>query len=180
MYFCGHDHFFNHAQVDDGDDNPDNDVHQLVVATAGAPGYAWCPPYVGDNSYFDVIPVYHAERYGYVLVEIDGLDVTATWMERQSLDPADPAVLRAPARLELQGRRDQSPAADLNGDGIVDFADLAIFSSQWLTPAPDHPQDSEVLPCARRPRLVVPHERWTLGTLRSLRRNTSLLPAFLV
>ena len=28
-YFCGHDHFYDHARVDDGDGNPDNDIHQF-------------------------------------------------------------------------------------------------------------------------------------------------------
>ena len=86
MYFCGHDHFYNHACVDEGDGNPDNDVHQLVIATAGAPGYTWLPPYGGDNGPFSVTLVYHAEQYGYVLVEIDDLHVKATWMERRTID----------------------------------------------------------------------------------------------
>ncbi len=132
MYFCGHDHLFNHAQVDDGDYDPNNDVHQVVVATAGAPGYTWCLPYVGDNSYFDLSPLYHAERYGYLLVEIDDLEVTTTWMERQSLDPADPAVYE-PKHLWSYNAAARS-SADLNGDGVVDLADLAVFASQWLAP----------------------------------------------
>ncbi len=132
MYFCGHDHFYNHAQVDDGDYDPNNDVHQVVVATAGAPGYAWCPPYAGDNSYFDVLPLYHAERYGYLLVEIDGLDATTTWMERQSLDPADPGIYEP--RHIWSYRAAGRSSADLDGNGVVDLADLAVFASQWLAP----------------------------------------------
>lgn len=132
MYFCGHDHFFNQAHVDDGDGNPDNDVHQFDVATAGAPGYVWWPPYLGDNSYFDVIPIHHAEAYGYVLVEIDGLDVKATWMERRGLDPASPPIYEP--RHVWSYRAAAKSSADLNRDGVVDLADLAIFSSQWLSP----------------------------------------------
>jgi hypothetical protein len=137
MYFCGHDHLFNHAQVDDGDGNPDNDVHQFVAATAGASAYTWFPPYVGDNSYFDVIPIYHVEGDGYILVEIDDLQVTATWMERQSLDPGEPGVYEP--RHTWGYKAAAKSCADLNGDGTVDFADLAIFASQWLAPgnAPD-------------------------------------------
>ncbi|MDY7010258.1 MAG: metallophosphoesterase [Planctomycetota bacterium] len=81
-YFCGNDHFYNHAHVDDGDGNPDNDVHQLVVATAGAPLYDWDGEYDGNNTTFTLENVFHAKQYGYVLFEIDGLDVTTTWMER--------------------------------------------------------------------------------------------------
>ncbi len=134
MYFCGHDHFYNHAQVDDGDGNPDNDVHQLVIATAGAPGYTWVPPYDGDNGTFLVTPVYHAEQYGYVLVEIDGLHVTATWMERRTPNPWGPAVYepRWPWSYDVPAGCPVKLAADLNGDCIVDFADLAILASQWL------------------------------------------------
>jgi len=137
MYFCGHDHFYNHARVDDGDGDPNNDIHQLVVATAGAPGYTWYPPYVGENSHFNVIPVHHAERYGYILVEIDGLDVTAIWMERRSLDSWGPAIYepRHAWSYKALARGVAKPSADLNGDGVVDFADLAILASQWLAPA---------------------------------------------
>lgn len=136
MYFCGHDHFFNHAWVDDGDDNPANDVHQLDVATAGAPGYTWWPPYFGENSYFDVALMHHAEGYGYVVVDIDGLDVTATWIARTSIDPADPPVY-LPGHSWSYRASTAKPSPDLNGDGAVDLADLAIFSSRWLMPDQD-------------------------------------------
>lgn len=135
MYFCGHDHFYNHARVDDGDYDPNNDVHQVVIATAGAPAYTWCPPYVGDNSYFDVQRLHHAERYGYLLVEINGLDVTTTWMERQSPEPADPGIYE-PGYV-WSYRAVARSSADLNGDGIVDLADLAVLASQWLAPDPN-------------------------------------------
>ena len=36
--------------------------------------------------------VYHAERYGYIVVEVNDLDVTMTWMERQSEDLQQPGV----------------------------------------------------------------------------------------
>ena len=80
-YFCGHDHFYNHAAVDD-DGNPANDVHQYIVGTAGAPLYRWSPPYDGDNSDYTVQNIHHARKHGYVLVEIDGLNATLTWMQR--------------------------------------------------------------------------------------------------
>jgi hypothetical protein len=85
-YFCGHDHFYNHARVGDGDDDPSNDVHQFVAATAGAPWYPWTLPYDGDNGRFNVILVHHAERWGYIAVEVNDLDVTMTWMQRRSRD----------------------------------------------------------------------------------------------
>jgi hypothetical protein len=85
-YFCGHDHFYDHARIDDGDGDPDNDIHQYVIGTAGAYLYTWSPPYDGNNSDYIVEQIYHAERYGYVLVEVNDLDVTLTWMQRNTND----------------------------------------------------------------------------------------------
>jgi hypothetical protein len=137
-YFCGHDHFFDHARVDDGDGDPDNDIHQFVAATAGAPWYAWTPPYDGNNGDFAVTQVYHAERYGYIVVEVNDLDVTMTWMERHSEDLQQPGVYQ-PAHVwsyraspDPAGPCPRKLAADLNGDCRVDFADLAILLSEWL------------------------------------------------
>ena len=85
-YFCGHDHFYDHSRVDDGDGNPNNDIHQFITGTAGAPPYTWSPPYDGNNSVYLVEQWHHARKYGYILVEIDGLNVTLNWIERQSND----------------------------------------------------------------------------------------------
>ncbi len=81
-YFAGHDHFYDRARVNDGDGNPDNDLHQLIVGTAGAPLRAWAPPYNGNNSGMTIEQQHYAQQYGYVVVEIDGRDVSMTWMER--------------------------------------------------------------------------------------------------
>lgn len=83
-YFCGHDHFYDHARVDDRDADPTNDIHQFIIATAGATPYSWSPPYTGNNTDYPVEQWYHAEKFGYVLVQIDNLDVTITWMERHT------------------------------------------------------------------------------------------------
>jgi hypothetical protein len=94
-YFTGHDHFYDHARIDDGDGNPDNDIHQYIIATAGAPIYSWSGPYAGDNSHYTIEQLYHAENYGYVLVEVDDLNVTLTWMQRQTNDPSVPGMYQA-------------------------------------------------------------------------------------
>ena len=83
-YLCGHDHFYDHARVDDGDGDPDNDIHQYTIGTAGAYLYTWSPPYDGNNSDYIVEQVHHAGRYGYVLVDVNDLDVTLTWMQRST------------------------------------------------------------------------------------------------
>jgi hypothetical protein len=80
-YFCGHDHLYNHARVD-GDGDPSNDIHQYIVGTAGAPLRGWSGDYDGDNNDYTVENIYYSKEYGYVLVEIAGLDVTLTWIER--------------------------------------------------------------------------------------------------
>ena len=79
-YFCGHDHFYDHARVDDGDGNPDNDLHQYVVGTTGASQRAWSPPYNGINSGMKVEQISHVQGFGYVLAEVTGPEVTLTWI----------------------------------------------------------------------------------------------------
>jgi len=91
-YFTGHDHFYDHARIDDGDGNPDNNVHQYIIGTGGAYPYTWSPPYSGNNSYYTVEQLSHAENYGYVLVEVDGHNVTLTWMERHTADLGIPGI----------------------------------------------------------------------------------------
>ena len=81
IYFCSHDHFYNHTRLDD-DGDPNNDIHQYIIGTAGAPLYDWQRDYDGENSGYTVKGIYHSKEYGYCLVKIDGLDVTVTWMER--------------------------------------------------------------------------------------------------
>ncbi|OFX87999.1 MAG: hypothetical protein A2W99_11430 [Bacteroidetes bacterium GWF2_33_16] len=87
-YFCGHDHFFDVAQIDDGDGNSDNDIYQCVVGGGGG----WLMSrynYNGANSNYLPNGLFHRMEHGYVLVEICGetltdLDVTITWKERNS------------------------------------------------------------------------------------------------
>lgn len=84
IYFAGHDHFYDHAHISDGDGDAGNDIHQYIVGTGGAPFHDWSPPYDGVNSGMSIEQLYHAKQYGYVLGEIDGLNATLTWMERVS------------------------------------------------------------------------------------------------
>jgi hypothetical protein len=133
LYLCGHDHFYDHARIDDGDGNADNDLHQYIVGTGGAPFYTWTPPYNGNNGGFLPTQVYHAETYGYVLVEVDDLQVTITWMERQSTNVSQPGVYKPKDVWTYTAAGcPVTLTADLNGDCRVDFADLAILASEWL------------------------------------------------
>lgn len=90
-YFAGHDHFYNHLRADDADGDPDDDLHQFIVGTAGAPlrsegDYGgdtgpWTPTKDIDGDGFDD-PGTFESQYGYMVVEIDDLDVTMTWWHR--------------------------------------------------------------------------------------------------
>jgi len=115
-YFCGHDHFYDHALIDDMDGVQ---MHQFVIGTAGAPLRNWDGLYDGNNGGAAVSNVDHDKSYGYCLVEIDGLDVTITYMERLSAgnyaagdvfqytvpEPATLALLAAGAAMAAFRRR---------------------------------------------------------------------------
>jgi len=82
IYFCGHDHFYNHARINDGDGKPENDVHQMIVGCGGAPYYT-SYAYDGVNSPYTPTLVYQEmQNYGYEIIEIDGNRVTATFYHR--------------------------------------------------------------------------------------------------
>jgi dihydrofolate reductase len=81
MYFSGHDHFYDHARIDDGDGDPGNDIHQFIVGTGGAAFYNDAP-YDGDNLPYAPLRILHEQQYGYVRVEVDDYRVTATWCRR--------------------------------------------------------------------------------------------------
>ena len=74
-YFCGHDHGYAHARIDDGDGNMGNDIHQFVVGTAGA-GVNIVPEYNGYNKPYNPIAKEHAQKYGYMLITINGLEAS--------------------------------------------------------------------------------------------------------
>jgi len=81
-YACGHDHFLNRAIIDDGDGDCENDVCQYVVGTGGAPLYSCAAKYDGNNGEYSVQPSFHAEKHGYILVEVKPSQVRMTWFER--------------------------------------------------------------------------------------------------
>lgn len=119
-YFCGHDHLYDHARIDDGDGNTADDVHQYLVGTGGAPFYT-SGSYNGANSPF--VPIYILRDlyyYGYALVEIDGANVTLTWKHRTA-----PNVYTATS--DVFSYSVYTVAADLDKDGDVDLDDFTLF-----------------------------------------------------
>lgn len=93
-YMCSHDHFYDRARIDDGDGDPENDLQQLIVATAGAPLYP-LPQYNGDNGIYQPITQFHAMQFGYLIVEVNNLTVTMTWMQRDNALPGMGAYFAA-------------------------------------------------------------------------------------
>lgn len=81
VYFCGHDHFYDHMRLAEGDRTPNNDLHQMIVGTGGAP-IAAGGAYDGVNALWTPSSVLHQGQYGYVSVEIVNDNVRITWHRR--------------------------------------------------------------------------------------------------
>lgn len=80
-YFCGHDHFLNHARIEDGDGDPSNDVHQYISGGGGGPLYDGFA-YDGANGGWTPVEVMHASTNGYLRVSIETNTVTMTLVHR--------------------------------------------------------------------------------------------------
>jgi len=80
-YFSGHDHFYDHAVIDDGDGNPDNDIHQVIAGTGGGSIFS-DSEYNGENGRWTPQRLFHEGEHGYVLVELNDDEVEMTWKHR--------------------------------------------------------------------------------------------------
>jgi len=81
-YFCAHNHIYDHARIDGGNGNPS---HQYIVGTGGADLYTGHNGYDDNNGFWIPDSIFHIEeKYGYVLVDIDGNDVTIKWKYRHA------------------------------------------------------------------------------------------------
>lgn len=78
MYFSGHDHFYDHSRMDDGDGMEMNDVHQIIVGTGGAPLYP-DGAYDGDNGHWTPVRIWHESGHGFVVVDIAGTKASCVW-----------------------------------------------------------------------------------------------------
>jgi hypothetical protein len=82
VFFCGHDHLYDHMLVTSDGPNPGPELHQIVAGTAGAPFYAE-GDYTGNNTHWKLKRIKHiGQTYGYVLVEISGKTATITFKGR--------------------------------------------------------------------------------------------------
>jgi hypothetical protein len=134
VYFCGHDHFYDHCRLDDGDGDPVNDVHQFIVGTAGAPLRS-DGNYDGLNGQWTPIRVHHEQEFGYTLVEIDGPNVTITWKHRVSAgvyestaDTWNYSADRTSCCVGIRGN------VDADADELIDIADLTALIGYLYLP----------------------------------------------
>jgi hypothetical protein len=116
FYFTGHDHFYNHARIDDGDGNPLNDLHQYLVGSAGAPLRNWDGLYNGNNGVWTPRLMYHESNYGYLRVEVSGTELIPTWMHRVAPGVFEPV---------------HYSCGDADGDGVVTLTD-AVFLVAYI------------------------------------------------
>jgi len=83
-YFAGHDHLYAHARIGDGDGDPNDDVHQFIVGPNTIPSaYHTSLNYDGVNSPYSPVDV--AKEFstpGYMVVTVDGDNVTMEWKHR--------------------------------------------------------------------------------------------------
>ncbi len=71
VYFCGHDHLYNRAEISD---SAGNSIQQVVVGTGGAPLVAWPGTYVEGNKVNGKSA--DSRHFGYMLVTVDGPKAT--------------------------------------------------------------------------------------------------------
>lgn len=122
FYFTGHDHFYNHARIDDGDPDPTNDLQQYLVGSAGAPLRSWDGPYNGNNGSWTPRLVYHESNYGYLLVEISDLQVTTIWKHRIAPGVFSPVLYSC---------------GDADGSGAVNTADAVFLIAYIFSGGPE-------------------------------------------
>ncbi|HEY4759272.1 MAG TPA: metallophosphoesterase [Thermoguttaceae bacterium] len=86
IYFCGHDHFYNHAEIRGFLANNQPVVfHQVIAATAGAPIYHWNGEYGGKNGEGKTVTnIFHDEHWGsYCQVEVNDLTVKVEYYQHK-------------------------------------------------------------------------------------------------
>jgi hypothetical protein len=83
IFFSGHDHFYDHAIIVDSTGTSNNNIHQVIVGTGGGSLHS-DSEYNGDNGNWIPERIYHEKAFGYVLIEVNDLEVKLTWKHRTS------------------------------------------------------------------------------------------------
>lgn len=128
IFFCGHDHFYDHSIIDDGDGNAANDVHQVIVGTGS---YAHSDAeYDGDNGRWTPLRLFHEEASGYVLIEILDDEVRLTWKHRIAagvFEDGGDSYIFWPTQIEDSERR---PVHTLHQNYPNPFNPVTVISYQ--------------------------------------------------
>jgi autotransporter-associated beta strand protein len=134
--FNGHYHQYADARLDNGDGNPDNDIHQIV---AGSCSYFYPSGYNGDTGPWTVVPVATETNFnGYVRVVVDDAarTVTQTWVHRTTAGAFQEtpytwtySYAPPPARIWRGSGADDDWATPANWDGTVPRASSPLVFS---------------------------------------------------
>ena len=80
VYFCGHDHFLDHAKARTSSGGW---IHQYVVGSGGAPLYDWNGIYLDNVSNPGTVEgIAHFRQDGYCVIDVNGFDVRLTLKQR--------------------------------------------------------------------------------------------------
>src|SRR5207302_1341781 len=83
VYFCGHDHFYDHMKVQQAGIPLGTEMHQFTAGTAGAPFHSHA--FYAKDEGWNLKQAKHIDRvYGYILVTIDGNKATIEFKGRES------------------------------------------------------------------------------------------------
>ena len=81
IYFCGHDHFYDHSIIYDSAGTAGHEIHQVIAGTGG--GYFHSDSeYNGDNGRWVPQRLFHEASFGYVLLDVNDMEVTLMWKHR--------------------------------------------------------------------------------------------------
>lgn len=138
-YFCGHDHLYDHARIDDGNGDPNDDLHQYIVGTAGAPPHVFDGVYDGVNDGMIPVEEYYASAYGYLVVDVDDLQVTMTWMERSGAGTYSAADVWSYAARPVPQPGDLDCSGTVTANDISPFVQLLGNSAVWQAAHPGCP-----------------------------------------
>jgi hypothetical protein len=78
VYFCGHDHFYDHMSIFRNNGTPGPEMHQLTAGTAGAPFYPR-GDYPPDEDWKRTTVRHIDNTFGYILIVINGETATITF-----------------------------------------------------------------------------------------------------
>mgnify|MGYP000871704937 CR=1 FL=1 len=85
VYFCGHDHFYNHALVLD---NTGREIRQIIAGTGGGFLRRWSGTYREGKRM--KVQYHNNDHHGYILAAVEGSKVTISW--KALIKPETPAA----------------------------------------------------------------------------------------